>query len=156
MSPKVKCNKFSDVDSTFLAEDPRHEEHAQEQPKSYEQKWPMPCPPSERSDDTEPPIGAQIAKLRTLSLRGRAASWWRAVHHAMKAPHSPLHTRAESHSLAVPMTVPHPVQVALAFYAEVEQCRTRMLKSVASLLAIGGAVTDRTHSLLFFPVSASY
>ena len=118
----------------------------------------MRCPPSERSDDTEPnhsPIGAQIAKLRTRSLRGRGASWWRAVHHTMKAPHSTPY-KAESHSLAVPVTVPHPVQVAPTFYAKVEQCWTRMLKFVASLLAIGGAVTDCTHSLLFFSVSASY
>src|SRR6202035_2721796 len=72
------------------------------------------------------PIGVQIAKLRTRSLRRRVASSWRAVDHTMKAPHSPPHTSAESHSLAVPMPVPHPVEAAPTFYAEGEEHRDQM------------------------------
>ena len=32
---------FCNIDSTLLAEDPRHKEHTQGQPKRYEQKWPI-------------------------------------------------------------------------------------------------------------------
>jgi len=54
------------------------------------------------------PIGAQTARLRMRSLRGRLASWGVATNHTMKAPQSPPHKRTDSHWLAVPMPFSRP------------------------------------------------
>ena len=59
------------------------------------------------------PIGAQTARLRMRSLRGRLASWGLATNHTMKAPQSPPHKRTDSHWLAVPMPFSRPSKLRL-------------------------------------------
>src|SRR5580700_8575737 len=58
-------------------------------------------------------IGAQNARLRMRSLRGRLASWGLATNDATKAPQSPPHKRTDSHWLAVPMPFSHPSKLRL-------------------------------------------